>query len=163
MATNVVVGEKKKDFPRDFAKPTGRVLWVAGLIYLLGSLLDFFVLWVLQNQGGVQFEFVALSNTAEGFPRLIVATALIYAGLHISGVNRVWAYRTLAALLVVLGLAALAMLALLGLNYATISSAVTPEGRGLFRSTVVKTGLLNLMYVTALLPLGILGFRTRKT
>lgn len=162
--SQVIVGDaKKSQVDHDFSRPAGRALWVAGLVYLLGSLLDFFVLWVLQNPGGsMQYEFVALTNTAEGFPRLIVAAALIYGGLHISGFEGTWAYRLLAGFLVALGLAALAMLAVLGLNYAGISSAVSPEGRSVFRASVIKTGLLSLMYATALLPLGILAFRTRK-
>lgn len=164
MAPTVVVGNRDQGDGRihDFTGVASRALWVAGLVYLLGSLLDLGILWLGQNTGNVQFEFVALTRTVEGFPRLFVATALIYGGLYLGGSHALWAYRALAAWLLFLGVAALAVLALTGLNYASISGTVTEEGRALFRTSVVKTAGLSLLYVVSLLPLGILGFSTRK-
>lgn len=164
MPPTVVVGKRGQGDGRlhDFSGVASRALWVAGLVYLLGSLLDLGILWIGQNAGNAQFEFVALTRTVEGFPRLFVATALIYGGLYIGGSDALWAYRLLAVWLLVLGLAALAVLALTGLNYASISGSVTEEGRPLFRTTVIKTGGLSLLYVVSLLPLGFLGFSTRK-
>lgn len=164
MPPTVVVGKRGEGSGRlhDFAGVASRALWVAGLVYLLGSLLDLGILWLGQNAGNVQFEFVALTRTAEGFPRLLVATALIYGGLYLGGSEALWAYRLLAVWLLALGLAALAVLALTGLNYASISGTVTEEGRALFRTSVIKTAGLSLLYVLSLLPLGILGFSTRK-
>ena len=164
MPPAVVVGTRDQGAGRvhDFSGVASRALWVAGLVYLLGSLLDLAVLWFGQNAGNVQFQFVALTRTAEGFPRLFVATALIYGGLYLGGSRALWAYRLLATWLLVLGMVALMVLALVGLNYPTISGAVTDEGRPLFRTTVLKTGGLSLLYVVSLLPLGFLGFSTRK-
>lgn len=164
MPPTVVIGKKGEGEGRvhDFSGVASRALWVAGLVYLLGSLLDLGILWIGQNAGTTQFEFVALTRTVEGFPRLIVATALIYGGLYLGGSASLWAYRLLAIWLLVLGLAALAVLGLTGLNYASISGTVAEEGRPLFRTTVIKTGGLSLLYVLSLLPLGFLGFRTRK-
>lgn len=164
MPPTVVVGTKGAGDGRlhDFTGVASRALWVAGLVYLLGSLLDLGILWIGQNAGNVQFEFVALSRTVEAFPRLFVSTALIYAGLYLGGSRSLWTYRLLAAWLVALGLAALAVLALTGLNYASLSGSVTEEGRPLFRTSVIKTGGLSLLYVVSLLPLGFLGFSTRK-
>lgn len=164
MPPTVVVGKKDGGAGRlhDFSGVTSRALWVAGIVYLLGSLLDLGILWFGQNAGNAQFEFVALTRTAEGFPRLFVATALIYAGLYLGGSATPWVYRLLAVWLVLLGLGALAVLGLLGLNYASVSGLVAEEGRAAFRTSVIKTGGLSLLYVISLLPLGLLGFSTRK-
>lgn len=164
MAPQIVVGDRDPNsgVVHDFSGVVSRALWVAGLVYLLGSLLDLGILWFAQNPGGIQAEFVALTRTTEAFPRLFVSTALIYAGVYLGGTVAPWIYRLLAIWLVVLGLIALAVLGLLGLNYPSMSANVTEEGRAIFRSAIVKSGGLSVLYVLSLLPLGLLGFSTRK-
>lgn len=164
MPPSIVVGDRdpKSAVVHDFSGVVSRALWVAGVVYLLGSLLDLGILWFAQNTGGIQFEFVALTRTTEAFPRLFVSTALIYAGLYLGGTVAPWVYRALAVWLIVLGLGALAILGLLGLNYPSMSANVTEGGRAVFRSAIVKAGGLSILYVISLLPLGFLGFSTRK-
>jgi hypothetical protein len=43
-----------------------------------------------------------------------------------------------------------------------MAGTVTEEAKLLFRSAVLKTGGLGALYVLFLIPLGILGFRTRR-
>lgn len=164
MASNIVVGTRdpKSGEVHDFSGVVGRASLVAGLVYLIGTLFDLGILWIAQNDGSIQFEFVGLTRTAEAFPRLFVATALVYLGVYLVGTAKPAVYRLLAVWVIGLGLAALALLALLGLNYASISANVTEEGRTAFRTAIVKTGGLGILYVISLLPLGILGFSTRK-
>jgi len=164
MPEKVVVGTRdpKSKVVHDFAPVVSRVALGAGFVYLLGSLFDLWILWFGQNAGNVQYEFVALTRTTEGFPRLFVATALIYVGFYIGGKAGPATYKVLAGWVLVLGVVALAVLALLGLNYASISSMVTEEGRDEFRWSIIKSGGLSVLYIVSLLPLGILGFSTRK-
>jgi hypothetical protein len=164
MAPKLVMGSRDPDSKvvHDFSRVAARAALVAGFVYLLGSLFDLWILWFADNPGNIQYEFVALTRTTEGFPRLLVATALIYLGMYLGGEVRPMAYKLLAAWVLVLGVGALAVLALLGLNYAGMSANVTEEGRALFRSAMIKAGGLSVLYVVSLLPLGFLGFSTRK-
>lgn len=146
----------------DLSLASGRFVAWAGVVYLVAIFVDIATLWFGQRQQGVQFEFVALTRTAEAFPRFILATALIYAGLWIMRASSLYLYRLLSAWVVVLGVAALIVVGLTVLNYLTMASTVTAEGKEIFRAAVVKTGGLGALYVLFLIPLGILGFRTRR-
>lgn len=145
----------------DFAKPAGRIALVAGLIYLIGHLLDFGILWILQRQPGLQWEFVALARSAEAFPDMIVATALVYLGLYITGSLGLWNSRLLATLTVLMGLAGLSIMVVMLLNYLSIRASVDPAAAGAVRSSVIKTVSLGALYAAFLIPAGILGFRVR--
>ncbi len=166
MAKVVVEGRTSKTdrilHDHDLTRPAGRFVAWAGVVYAVAIVVDVAILWFGQNQDSVQFEFVALSRTAEAFPRFILATALIYAGLGILKSASLAVYRLLSAWVLALGVAALAVVGLTVLNYLTMASTVTPEAKQLFRSAVVKTGGLGALYVLFLIPLGILGFRTRR-
>jgi hypothetical protein len=146
----------------DLTRVAGRFVTWAGVVYLVAILVDIGILWLGQRQQGLNFEFVALTRTAEAFPRFILATALIYAGLGVARSGPLAVYRLLAGWVLVLGTAALVVVALTVLNYLSIAGTVTPEAKLMFRSAVVKTGGLGALYVLFLIPLGILGFRTRR-
>jgi uncharacterized PurR-regulated membrane protein YhhQ (DUF165 family) len=146
----------------DFAKPAGRIAVAAGLIYLIGHLLDFGILWILQRQPGLQWEFVALARTAEAFPDMIVATALIYIGLYTTGSLGLVTSRMLATLTVLMGVAGLAIMGLMVLNYLGIRAEVSPEAAATVRSSVLKTVSLAALYAAFLIPAGILGYRVRS-
>ena len=164
MAQKVVVGTRdpKSKIVHDYSVVVSRVTLGAGFVYLLGSLFDLWILWFGQNPGNIQYEFVALTRTTEGFPRLFVATALIYLGFFVGEKAGPVTYKVLAGWLLALGFGALAILGLLGLNYAGISANVAEEGRDIFRWSMIKAGGLCVLYIVSLLPLGILGFSTRK-
>jgi hypothetical protein len=146
----------------DFAKPAGRIALVAGLIYLIGHLLDFGILWILQREPGLQWEFVALARSAEAFPDMIVATALIYLGLHVTDSLGLWSSRLLATLTTLMGLAGLAIMVVMLLNYLSIRASVNPAAAGAVQSSVFKTVSLAALYAVFLIPAGILGFRVRR-
>lgn len=165
MANVIVEGRSSKSRvldDHDLARAAGRFLLWGGMVYLIAVLVDLGVLWIGQNQDSVNFEFVALTRTAEAFPRFILATSLIYAGLWIMRSESLGTFRLLSAWVLLLGVAALILVGLTVLNYLTLASTVTPEAKALFRSAVVKTGGLGALYVLFLIPLGILGFRTRR-
>lgn len=159
-----VVGGSAKDVQKPvpaggFAKAAGRIAAVAGVIYLIGSLIDNGILWILQRQEGIQWEFVALTRTAENFPDVIVATGLLYLGLESMGRLRVWSNRLMASWVLLLGLIALGMLALTVLNWIGIQSAVNPDAQDVVRQSFIKTSSLTTLYALLLIPAGILGFR----
>lgn len=160
----IVVDQKAPDrrSDHDFATPVGRFLLWGGLVYLLVSVVDVTILWIGQRQDTLQFEFVALSRTAEAYPRFIVSTSLVLAGLWILRSGALWAYRTLAVWMLVLGFGAISIFGLQVLNYLSIASQVVPESKIIFRSQIIKTGLVTSLYAIAFLPLGVLGLRTRR-
>lgn len=146
----------------DLSRAAGRFVTWGGVLYLIAILVDLGILWIGQNQDSVNFEFVALTRTADAFPRFILATALIYAGLWIVKSDSLGAFRALSAWVLLLGVAAMVVVGLTTLNYLTLASTITPEAKAVFRTAVVKTGGLGTLYVLFLIPLGILGFRTRR-
>lgn len=146
----------------DLSRVAGRFVGWGGVLYLVAIFVDLAVLWIGQSQSGPNFEFVALTRTAEAFPRFILATALIYAGLWIVRSDSLSAFRAMAVWVTFLGVAATVVVGMVILNYMTLASTVTPEAKAVFRSAVVKTGGLGALYVLFLIPLGILGFRTRR-
>lgn len=146
----------------DLSGTAGRFVGLAGLVYLAAIAVDLGILWAGQRQEGLNWEFVALTRTAEAFPRFILATALIYAGLALTKNLSLALYRAAAAWVLLLGTIASIVVALTVLNYLNMAGTVTEEAKLLFRSAVLKTGGLGALYVLFLIPLGILGFRTRR-
>jgi hypothetical protein len=146
----------------DLTGTAGRFVAWAGVVYLVAIVVDVSILWLGQRQEGLNFEFVALNRTAEAFPRFILATALIYTGLALTRTISLPLYRAMAGWVLVLGTMALIVVTLTILNYLSMASTVTPEAKAIFRSAVVKTGGLGALYVLFLIPLGIVGFRTRR-
>lgn len=146
----------------DLTGTAGRFVGWAGVVYLVAIIVDLGILWLGQRQEGPNFVFVALNRTAEAFPRFILASALIYTGLALTRTASLALYRAMAAWVLALGTMALVVVTLTGLNYMNMASAVAPEAKLVFRSAVVKTGGLGALYVLFLIPLGILGLRTRR-
>ena len=142
-----------------FTRHASAVVLVTGLVFLLGTSIDFLTLWVFQRASGMQWEFVATTQTVEGIPRLILAFAFIYTALHLRRSSSIWLYRTLGAGLLVLGIVALAMGVLIAVNYVALAGAVNEEARAAFRIAVLKSGSLATLYIVTLVPLGILGLR----
>lgn len=146
----------------DLSGTAGRFVAGAGIVYLIAIVIDLGILWLGQRQDGPNFMFVALTRTAEAFPRFILGTALVYAGVALIKTASLTLYRALAGWVLVLGTVAAVLLAATAVNYLGMSSAVLPEAQDVFRASVVKTGGLSALYTLFLIPLGILGFRTRR-
>ncbi|MGH7552746.1 MAG: hypothetical protein ACREMQ_06925 [Longimicrobiales bacterium] len=166
MPTPILVNPKKAKaaYAKDaFQAHAWLVLSAAGLIFLLGTLLDFVILWGFQRQAVPQWEFTALASTAEGLPRLILALALIYAAMHARGSTSLLGYRFLALGLIFIGLAGAAIGALMVTDYFALRAMVNPEAISILQSTTIKTLALCTLYVFVLLPVGIVGMRRPKT
>jgi hypothetical protein len=146
----------------DFSWTAARVVLFAGLAILIASLFDYGILWIGQRQDVLQWEFIAVTRTMEGFDNLIFSTALIYLGLYMGDRMGVWANRILCSWLLFLGLASLGLLGLTVLNYLGLRADVQPQAASLFRTSVVKTAFLALLYAGLLFPAGLLGFRSRR-
>lgn len=146
-----------------FRRHTQGVVTATGIVFFVGTTIDFLVLWIFQRGGGLQWEFVAATQTAEGIPRMMLGFGLIYLGLFLKGSPSVAMYRFLALGVLFLGLCSLALGVVITLNYLSISGAVAPEAAGAFRSTSIKSMSLVFLYVVTLIPLGVLGFRVPKT
>lgn len=146
-----------------FGPHSGRALAVAGLITLIGSLVDLGVLWVMQRQPGIQWEFVAITRTAEAWPRLVLAVGLVYGGAHLAEVTSGLIYKSLAVVLVALGFGGLLLGAILMLNYLSVEGAASGAAGELVRSAVVKTLLLCALYVVLLVPTGVMGLKSPRT
>ena len=136
-----------------------RALWATGIIYFVGTLVDLGILWIIQRQAGVQWEFVALTNTVEAWPQLILSVALCYAGFALAGSESLGLQRTLAAVSLLLGIGGVVFGALETLNYLTLAASASGTGTNLILSAFVKTMILCGLYVLLFIPLGILGFK----
>ena len=161
MSAKIVGASESRRPLRDsaFSRPVSRAAFAAGLIYLVGSVTDLGILWLAQRQPGVQWEFVAITNTVEAWPRMVLAIGLLYAALYFAGSMSVVAYRVLGAGLLGLGIVALALGGLMVLNYLQVSGNLQGDAAGLIRSSVLKTELLCALYVVTLGPIGGLGLR----
>lgn len=134
-----------------------RILAIAGLVYLVGSAIDLGVLWIMQRQPGIQWEFVAVSNTAEAWPRLILAVGLLYSAAVLSGTRSVWLFRALSGLTLALGLLAAVLGGVMMLNYLSVSGP--DAASGMIQAAAYKTFALCALYFVLLVPAGILGLR----
>lgn len=142
------------------ATQVARVMMGIGLMFLVGSVVDLAVLWIGQRLPTVQWEFVAITNTAESLPRFALALGLIYLSLFIGHSRSAWAYRLLGGMLVALGVANIALMALLAMDYLAMVGNVNPDGLTAFRSTFTKSFSLTGIYALIALSLGILGTKT---
>lgn len=143
-----------------YVRHASMVLWTASALLLLGTIVDLGILWVFQRQPGPQWEFVALVNTLEAFPRIVIAIGMAYVALAVRPMARS-SQRLLAVALLVLGLTGAALAGLLVTDYLALSSLIAPESLAVFQSTVAKGVALGGLYAV-LVPVGIIGLRTKK-
>jgi hypothetical protein len=144
-----------------FVRHGTRGLWAGAAVLLLGSGVDLIVLWGLQFQANLQWEFVAIVNTLEAYTRLVLGASLIFAALVIGASTSIWRYRAASLLLLLLGLAAGAMGLLLLTDYFPLSQIAEgqPGAPGALTVTAAKGLMLSAVYTCVLVPLGILGLR----
>jgi hypothetical protein len=143
-----------------WGRVAGNGVLAAGLIMLFGVLVDLGILWIAQRQGSPQWEFTAITNTVDSVPRLVFALGFLFAGLYLRGSRSVAAYRTLAGLLILVGLASVALAGLLALSYFALGKLVTqPEVYTMLRSVAIKTIALCAVYAVVSIPFGVLSLR----
>ena len=138
-----------------------RVFVAGGAILLVGALIDLFVLWVLQRQATIQWEFVALGSTTNSYPVLVLSAALFYGALAFGGSESLARYRLAAMYVIALGLLGLSVAFLVGTNYLAVrrGARVTPEVAPMIQSLVVKSGGVSVLFGLVLLVVGLLGLR----
>lgn len=141
-----------------YASPVARILWATGVIFLFGTLVDLAVLWFGQRQPGLQWEFVAVSNTAEAWPRLVLGLALLYMGGLVERRAGEAFFRFLGGATLLLGLGAGVVGAVAALNALTLLHAGSGN-IGMVRAAAAKTLALCLLYFVLLVPLGAMGLR----
>lgn len=146
-----------------FRRHVARGFYAAGVIFLVGTVLDLAILWVFQRQPGPQWEFSALASTAEGLPRLVLAIALLYGGLYTAASTSLLSYRFLALIAILIALAGAAVGGLMLSDFFVLRRQVSTDGLWIFRSAVLKTLVLCGMYVFVLFPLGVLGLRRPRS
>lgn len=139
--------------------------WAASGMFMVGSIIDVGVLWLLQRQDQPQWEFVAIANTLDAFPRFALAIALLYAALYFGRSSSIAVYRVAAVGLVFLGLAAAALGALMVTDYFALAKLAgqQPQALEMIRTTSIRAVILSGVYVILLVPLGIIGLRRPKS
>jgi hypothetical protein len=164
MAHKVVIGTRhpKSRVHHDYSTVVSRAAVFAGLVYLIVTLFELWMLWFGPSVTDGQNEFVVLTGTAEALPRLFLTTALVYLGFYVDHDAGPFVYKALAGWLLALGVGALLVLVLLGLTYLSIATGMAEEGGAFVRWSIGKAVGSTALCVVALLPLGVLGFRTRR-
>ena len=145
-----------------FGRHAALAFLAAGRVMLGGTIIDLGVLWIGQRQANPQWEFVAVANTLDAFPRLVLSLALLVGALYLGDSGSLLAYRILAAGFLLLGVAGAGLGGLMVTDYLALRRAVNPEGYAVFRSTAFKAAAVSALYVVVLLPLGIKGLRGPK-
>lgn len=132
----------------------------AGTVLLTGSVVDLGILWLLQRQDSPQWEYVAIANTLEAVPLVLIGLALLYAALAFRRVEGMLGYRLLAGAMLLLGLTGAALAALVVTSYLAIVRVVQqPEAVLMLQSVALKSVVLGGLYFLVLTPLGALGLR----
>jgi hypothetical protein len=147
--------------PDRLARHASRMALLAGLVLLVGVVVDLGTLWGVQRQSTVQWEFVALGTTTNSYPLLLLSAVLLYSHLVFKQSGSIVAYRLVAGLVLAMGMLGLLVLLLIVTNYFALMKVETlpKEAIPLFRSVLIKAGGLSAVYALALIPTGILGFR----
>lgn len=144
-------------------RPAAAALIAAGLVFVAGSLADYFLLWVINRQAGSQWEFAAVTTTVEGMSRIVLGIALIYAGLYVRGRPVTWLRRGMGVALLLMALASVALAGLMALDFLALRNNVRPEAVATFRVTTAKTLFLCALYFIVAVPAGIASLRARRS
>jgi hypothetical protein len=145
-----------------FANQAGLAMLAVGLVFFLGTVADLATLWVAQRQPSIQWEFAALTSTAEGLPRLALAFGALYLALLLRKSESLSSYRFIGIGMLLTGLASALIGVLIGMDYLALARQVAPEAAAVFRSSVAKTLALALTYTAVLVPVGGWGLSRPK-
>ena len=162
----VLLGESGAPGPIVPADATGRraaqALWAAGIVLVAGTILDWLVLWVLQRQPAIQWEYVAFENSLEAIPRAAIGLALIAGALHFARVRPGTGFRLVGLGFLLLALLAAAIGALLGMDYfvlAKMAAGQAPVARTMLKTVTARSLGLSALFTVVLGVTGILGLR----
>jgi hypothetical protein len=148
----------KQNFSRDgYGKRASIGLFAVSAVLALGRIFDIGVLWILQRQNTPQWEFMALSNTIDVVPGLVLAAGVAYCALQIARSQSVVSYRLLAGCLILLGLMAAGIGAMLATDYLALAQYAQPRAIGILRSTAIRGIVLSGMFFILLVPAGVYG------
>ena len=153
------VGPDRSGFERHAALG----LWAAGLVLILGTVIDLAILWVLQRQAVPTWEFVAISNTLEAYPRLVLGFGLLYPALFFQRWGSVGGYRVLSSLLFLLGIGAAVLGVLEVTDYFVLRAEASPQTLPFLQSTAMKASALAGIFFLVLATVGVLGWRRPRT
>ncbi len=131
----------------------------AGIIFLLGAVLDVIVLWGFQHGEGPGWEFTALASTIEGTPRIALGAALIAIGLYVRGSTSLWQYRLLGLALLITGIGGAIVGVMLLSDFFILRRDIDPTQLAMFNSVVFKALALSGLHAVVLVPLGVLSMR----
>lgn len=145
----------------DFTRHVTRGLWFMTGVLLIGSVIDLGVLWVLQRQNQPQWEFVAIANTLDAFPRFALALAGAYLALFVGRSTSLISFRVLATAAILLGVVSAALGALMVTDYLALAKLASTQQQvvAALKSAMVKAGALSVFFCMASLLVGILGWR----
>lgn len=138
-------------------------LWAGSLVLILGTAVDLAILWVVQRQAVPTWEFVAIANTLEAYPRIALGLGLAFPAIHLQHWGSRGAYRVLASLLILMGVAAAALGVLEMTDYFVLRAEASPQTLPFLRSTALKAATLGGMFFVVLTTLGVLGWRRPKS
>lgn len=154
---------KRQVGPAGFERYAAIGFWAAGLVLLFGTAVDLSILWVFQRQDAPTWEFVAISNTLEAFPRLVLGFGLLYPALHFQRGLTVGSVRTLSTMLVLLGVAAAVLGVLEVTDYFVLQRQASPQTLPVLKSTTLKAATLGGAFFVILTTLGVLGWRRPRS
>ena len=146
-----------------FSRHAGYACRAAGLIFLIGAMLDLVVLWGFQRGDGPGWEFTALASTIEGTPRLALGAALIAVGLYIRGSTSLLQYRLIGLVLVLTGIGGTIVGGMLLSDFFILRRNVEAAQLAMFNSVVFKALALSGLHAFVLIPLGVLSMRRPRS
>jgi hypothetical protein len=144
------------------SRRAGIALFAVSAVLAAGRLFDIGVLWVAQRQNSPQWEFMALSNTLDVMPGLVLAVGVAYCALQIMGSTSLVGYRLLAAVMVLLGLGSAAIGAMLATDYFAMVRYADARALGLLKTTAFRGMILSGMFFLLLIPAGVFAFTKPK-
>lgn len=134
-------------------------LWAASLLLLIGTAVDLGTLWLLQRQDLPTWEFVAIGNTIDAYPRIVLGFGLLFPAVHFQRWGSVAVYRVLSTGLLLLGLAALGLGLLEFTDYLALRPQAGEQAFAVLRSTTLKAVTLSGAFFVILTALSIVGWR----
>jgi hypothetical protein len=134
--------------------------WAAGLVILLGSILDLSILWFLQRQNGPQWEYVAFANSIESMPRVLIGLGFIGLALYLRDAGSMIGFRIIGAVLLMFGILSItAGFLMVTSYYALVQNVTEPQAYVMLRSVAIKAVALSGLYACVLVPLGIMSLQ----
>jgi hypothetical protein len=140
----------------------GVALFAVSAVLSMGRLFDIGVLWIAQRQNTPQWEFMALSNSLDVMPGLVLAVGVAYCALQVMGSTSMLGYRVLAAIMILLGVASAGIGVMLATDYFAMLRYADARAIGLLRSTAFRGMVLSGLFFLLLIPAGVFAFTKPK-